>query len=88
MAQYGPHTGQAFDRFRRWVREHNLTHGAVAGLLECDQSTAHRVFHGVRAPSRKVANAIERATAKWSGGPIRASEWDAETVATRKPTAA
>lgn len=78
MAQQGSHSGPAFDRFRQWVADLGLTHAGVAHRLVCDQSTANRIFHGIRAPSRKVANAIERATADWPSGPIRAVEWDAE----------
>jgi hypothetical protein len=54
---------------------------ALADVIGCSQPTAWRVLSGERAPSLKIAVAIERATKTWRGGQIRAGEWIPEAKA-------
>jgi len=62
-------------RFRAWMEDQGLTHKAAAMRLGCDASYPTHILSGNRRPGLTVAMAIERATATWSGGVIRAEEW-------------
>lgn len=70
------------DRFARWLIARGWTSDArAATALDSSVSMIRKIRVGVRAPGRKLANTIERESASWPEGPIRASEWDAARVA-------
>lgn len=62
-------------RLDRFITE-TTTPGAIAKLLGVHSTYVWKLRRGLRAPSRKLANLIERHSATWAHGPIRATEWD------------
>lgn len=66
----------ARDRFAAWV-ESVGGRGEAAALLGCHWTHPGLVIRGERVPQRRLAHAIERATASWAHGPIRTEAWDA-----------
>lgn len=70
------------ERLRQWVTEQGGT-GPAAAIVGCHRThLSHLLADPDRRPGIDVAFAIERATAKWSGGQIRAAEW----AVARQPT--
>jgi DNA-binding transcriptional regulator YdaS (Cro superfamily) len=53
----------------------------AAELLGCDPSFISHVRSGRKKPSLEKAAALERATAKWKRGPIRAVDWTSTKAA-------
>lgn len=71
------------ERFKRWYE--SLPDRTVAARLACcDRSYLPQLASGPKTPGRKIASAIERATAEWDEGPILAIEWD-EVEARERP---
>ncbi|MFW5875718.1 MAG: helix-turn-helix domain-containing protein [Myxococcota bacterium] len=66
----------ASKRLSAWMQERGLTLVEAGRMLECSYSYVGHLRSGRRTPSRRVANQIERVTATWPAGPIRAMEWD------------
>lgn len=67
----GPHK-----RLRAWLAWKGLTVTDGSEQLRCSRTLLSLIANGHRRPGRRVANMIERITAPWPKGPIRASEWD------------
>ena len=65
----------ARSRFSAWVE--SVGRKEAAAILDCHWTYPGLVIRGERVPQRRLAHAIERATASWPTGPIRAEEWDA-----------
>lgn len=65
---------KAAERLRAYIVEHELQNIRVAEMLE---STPQAVWNWLRGqpPSEPYREAIERLTANWTRGPIKASEW-------------
>lgn len=65
----------ARSRFAAWVA--SVGRKEAASILECHWTYPGLVIRGERVPQRRLAHAIERATASWTGGQIRTEAWDA-----------
>jgi hypothetical protein len=63
-------------RLRAFVVSIGSNLAAEARLLGCTRQSLTNIANGHTLPRRALANAIERRTAGWDGGPIRAAEWD------------
>jgi len=63
-------------RLIAWMLDANLRSAHLAKTLQCDRSYVGHLRAGRRKPSRRIANLIERHSATWAHGPIRAAEWD------------
>lgn len=63
-------------RVRKWIDDEGLTQAKAAERLGVSQGAVSQLLKGTTAvPSLALAQAIERETARWNGGPIRSSEW-------------
>lgn len=71
------------ERFKRWY-ESMPDRVTAARLLGCDRSYLPQLASGPKTPGRALANAIERETASWDEGVIRAEDWD-EVEARERP---
>ena len=63
-------------RFVQWMTDAEFRAVDLGTELEVHPSYVSHIRAGRRLPSRRVANLIERLSATWSRGPIRAMEWD------------
>lgn len=63
------------DRLRAFLLETDLDTSQAAKLLGCTRAYVSLLQTKRRRPSLDVAASIERMTAKWSSGPIRAVDW-------------
>lgn len=66
------------------MEESGLSQTGAAHALGCSASYVSRMKGRYRIPDLRVALALERVTADWSGGPIVPSEW-AGVVAAAEP---
>jgi hypothetical protein len=64
------------NRVQRWAAACGWSDPQAARLLGTSTSMFRKVRVGTRSPGRKLSLAIERLSATWDEGPIRASEWD------------
>lgn len=70
-------------RFASWVKSCGSKTAASAALKAVDEKhgctdvMVAYILSGKQLPGRQLAHVIERATADWSGGQIRAEEFDA-----------
>jgi len=67
---------EANDRFSKWMD--SLGYGSkmrIAKDLGCSPSMVGHIANKRRVPSLRIANSIERMSAMWEHGPIRAMEW-------------
>lgn len=79
-------------RFDRWVKEQGSATAAAEAIKRADPRSVvlpdgkrtggctdvmvGYITSGKQLPGRQLAHIIERATADWSGGQVRAEEWD------------
>lgn len=70
---------RALKLFIKWTDEVGATRAAE--LLGCDRSFISHVRAGRKKPGLQRAAALERATAKWQHGPIRAVDWTTKKAA-------
>lgn len=63
------------DRFGLWVAYAEQSLRRLALAWGCDASHLSHLKAGRKRPSLRLACTIEKATADWPEGPIRASEW-------------
>lgn len=70
---------RALALFIRWTDE--VGAAKAAEVLGCDRSFISHVRSGRKKPSLEKAAALERATKKWQGGPIRAVDWTSTKAA-------
>lgn len=70
------------DRFLQFLNERPNAESAAA--FGTHYTTLWRVAVGIRRPSLDLAFAIERATRRWHGGQIKATEWIASPEAARR----
>lgn len=63
------------DRLKAWRKDLDISQEKLAGELGCSQVLVSLIESGHRRPGLAVATAIERLSAAWRWGPIRASEW-------------
>ncbi len=63
-------------KLKAWLASECLSVGEAARSLGCSRPLLSMIVNGHRKPGRRVANMIERLTAPWIDGPIRAAEWD------------
>jgi hypothetical protein len=68
------HSPQA--RLRAFIVSIGSNLAAEARVLGCSRPALTNIANGRTLPRRALANGIERRTAEWEGGPIRAAEWD------------
>ena len=64
----------ARERLKAWRNGRSFRE--MGEILGCDGSFLSHIEHKRKYPGRKLANAIEAATASWPNGPIRAVAWD------------
>lgn len=65
----------ALDRLREHARRKYLSTNALAARLGVSREQVAPVMLGTRAPTRSLAERIQRETADAPGGPIRVSDW-------------
>lgn len=70
-------------RFDAWAASTGESLTQLGAKLGCDSSYVSMLRHGRKWPGRRIANAIERETAAWTGGQIMATEWDAAEDASK-----
>lgn len=64
------------ERFRKFAEWTKHTRSELAAEIGADASFVSQLTLARRWPGRRVANAIERASRRWPGGPIKSEEWD------------
>lgn len=77
-------TLDARQRFRRWLEERDaagVPRSTTAKDCACSETLLRLILRvppdpAARLPGRRIANAIERATASWTLGPLTSEEWD------------
>lgn len=69
---------RAMALFIRWSDEIGVV--AAARMLGCHKSYVSHFRSGRRRPGLELASKIERATADWKSGPIRATDWVAKAA--------
>jgi hypothetical protein len=62
-------------RFDRWVQSTGKRPNEIGTLLGCDSTHISCLRLGRKRAGLGLALSIERASADWSEGPIRADEW-------------
>ena len=72
-------------RLRDFLASANRPRAQVAKGLGCTRAHLYHLMSGYRTPGLRLALAIERLTADWQHGPIRAAEWDATPEPTSEP---
>lgn len=63
------------ERTLRFLAESKVSQAELAHEAGVHQTTVSKCLRGVRPMSLQLAAAIERRTAGWEEGPIRAAEW-------------
>lgn len=71
-------------RFRAWFAHEGRSQAEIAARLGCSQMTVSRLLRGSVPRGLELALAIERESAVWDRGPIRASEWVHESEPTER----
>ncbi len=77
-------TQRAWERFEAWTTNSPLSIGQIACALGCHASHVSHLRAGRKVPGRRLAAAIEAATANWDQGTIKVGEWDADLADVRE----
>lgn len=63
------------DRLRRWFDAKGWSLREAATQMGCDPSYPGKIIKGLRQPYLELAVLIERLSADWDEGAIRATDW-------------
>jgi hypothetical protein len=63
------------DRLGEFLQWTGWSRNKLAEKTETDPAYLYRILKGERRPNLAFAVAVERVTAGWPGGPIKAEEW-------------